>query len=192
MKVKVSRRCLVRTLVVLALAVPAAYVINYITRAVVFLAGVFVFTKKWLRKAERGRARLFLETDYEELLAACRELLNRLPAEGGGRHYKVHLGKRDPATLTFPRVILDLEPALVHILPVDHEVLIELFPGPEWFGLIASAEGHEGHGNVKLIDGLWYCDTRYRNEYPEYVKQINAMIEEGRRIKEKRESAQTP
>lgn len=186
---RLSRRHINLIVVVLVLAVPAIYV----ARIFAFLGGVFVFTKKWLRRAERGREHLFRETDYVELLAACRELLHRQASDvTTGKYYRVHLGKRDVETLTFPSVILDLEPATVSVSPVNYgEVIIELFPGPEWFGLIASAEGHEGHGDVKLIEGLWYFDTAYSDKHPQYVERIHTMIEEGRRQKESRKAVST-
>ncbi len=110
--------------------------------------------------------------------------------------YRVHLGKRDPETLTFPQVILDLEPAFVNVTRSNGgEVLIELFPGPEWFGVIACAEGSwssEARAHVKPIEGLWCFDNRYSQENPDYVKRIDAMVEEGRRRKETRQPAPTP
>lgn len=60
-----------------------------------------------------------------------------------------------------------------------------------WFGAVAYPEGQEGSGDIKLIDGLWYCDADYRDAYPEYMKWIDARVEEGRRAREQRESDQT-
>jgi hypothetical protein len=134
-------------------------------------------------RGHRGQKRLFYETDYAQLLEACREL-SRRAGEGDldlGT-YHVHLGEREPEVSTFPRIILDLEPAFVHI-ESDETVTIELLPGPDWAGVVAYPEGQEGSGTVKLIDGLWYWNSDYRDAYPEYMKAIDAMIEEGRRIK---------
>jgi hypothetical protein len=177
-KMKLNRRQLVLGAVALVLTGLGALVIVPVVQIV-------VFTKGLAPRAKRGRERLFLETDYEELLAACRELLAQMPSDTQeGRLYHVHLGKRDPETLTFPKVILDLEPSLIRVNTVNYgEVIIELFPGPDWFGVIATSEGHERRGDVRLTDGLWYFDTAYSDSYPEYVKRIDAMIEEGRRRK---------
>jgi hypothetical protein len=176
------RRVIVDILVLATMGLVAAVAAPFVTMYVVF--------RKWLRRAERGREHLFLETDYQELLAACRELSKRRPSGG---FYHIHLGQRDPETLTFPRVILDLEPALVNVSPSSYgEVQVELFPGPEWFGLIASAEGQEGRGDVKLIDGLWYCDSKYGDEFPRYTRRINAMIEKGRQLRANRQMPPVP
>ncbi len=185
---RLSRRRVIVGVVALVLLVLAA---RAVLPSALFLVGVVVFTRKWLRQASQGREHLFLETDYQELLAACRTLPERTAAgELRSRQYRVHLGKRDPETLSFPQVILDLEPACV-ITNVHGpgEVVIELFPGPEWFGVTAFPEGSEGHGTVKLIEGLWYFDTRYDDDDPDYSKRIDAMIEEGRRRKASRQSA---
>jgi hypothetical protein len=114
------------------------------------------------------------------------------PGEWDSRSYHVHLGTPDLEASALPQVILDLEPALVDIRPGDGTVLIQLFPGPEWFGVMASAEYRDGYCAVKLIDGLWYSDAEYGSEHPEYVEKINTMIEEGRRRKEVRQSVPPP
>jgi hypothetical protein len=193
MNVRFSRRRVIAGIVALVVIVQAA---RFVMPSVLFLVGVVLFTRKWLRQAVQGRNHLFFETDYHELLVACRELLRRMPSDEMSRQYRIHLGKRDPETLTFPQVILDLEPALVNVSRSNGgEVLIELFPGPEWFGVIACAEGSwgsEARGHVKLIDGLWYCDNGYRQEDPDSVKRIDAMVEEGRRRKETHPAAPTP
>ncbi len=187
---KVTKTCLVLTAVLLALALVGIFMVAPSVR---FLVAVVVFTRKWSHQAEQARNHLFFETDYQELLAACRGLSKRAAA-GALRsgQYRVYLGRRDPETLAFPQVILDLEPALVDIRPGDGTVLIQLFPGPEWFGVMASAEYRDGYCAVKLIDGLWYSDAEYGSEHPEYVEKINTMIEEGRRRKETRRSVPTP
>jgi hypothetical protein len=187
---KSSRRRIIAGVVALIVLLLAAWIVM---PSVLFLVGVVVFTRKWLRRAERARNHLFLETDYQELLAACRSLSKRAEAdESRSGQYCVYLGKRDPETLSFPQVILDLKPAQVFTnWHGDGEVVIELFPGPEWVGVTAFPEGSQGYGSVKLIEGLWYFDPRYRSDSPEYVKKINAMIEEGRRRKETYPAAPT-
>jgi hypothetical protein len=178
--------------VVLIFVVLAA---RFILPFVLFLVGVVVFTRKWMRQAEQARNHLFFETDDQELLAACRDLSGRTMTDELGPRplFNVHFGRRDPETLSFPPVILDLKPA--RIFTDWHgcgQVVIELFPGPEWAGVSAFPEGSEGHGSVKLIEGLWYFDPRYRSDRPGYVKRINAMIEEGRHRKEARPSVPAP
>jgi hypothetical protein len=143
-------------------------------------------------QANRGREHLFYETDYSELVAGCRELSRRVAEESlKPKQYQVFFfdSDPDPNALTFPQVILDLEPMIVC---VDRDGLgdVELLSGPEYFGVRAFPEGREGWGQVKLVDGLWYYDSDYRDEYPKYMKKIDAMIEEGRRRKAARAATQ--
>jgi hypothetical protein len=183
---RMTRRRLVLITMVLALALVGIFVVTPVVR-------IFVFMERMAQRAERGREHLFLATDYHELLSACRGLLRQMPpGEWDSRSYHVHLGTPDPEASALPQVILDLEPALVDIRPGDGTVLIQLFPGPEWFGVMASAEYRDGYCAVKLIDGLWYSDAEYGSEHPEYVEKINTMIEEGRRRKEVRQSVPPP
>jgi hypothetical protein len=154
----------------------------------------FVLTMKSIGdQADRGREHLFYDTDYGELLAGCRELSRRV-AEGSlkPKQYQVFLfnSDPDPNALTFPHVILDLKPMIVDINR-DGSVDVELLSWPEWFGVRAVPEGQEGWGQVKLVDGLWYCDANYRDEYPKYMKKIDRMIEEGRKRKASRRSMQS-
>lgn len=190
---KLSRRRVIWGLVVLIVLVLAT---RFVVPSVMFLGAVVIFTRKWTRQAERGRDHLFFETDYEELLAACREL-SQQTAAGKRRdgQYQVYLGKRDPETLSFPQVILDLKPACVYLnWHGEGQVVIELFPGPEWYGVAAYPEGSEGHGGVKLIEGLWYFDSVGGENHPEYAAQIKDMVEKGRQWRASRAAApaQTP
>lgn len=158
-----------------------------------FLLAVVVFTRKWSQQATQGRNHLFFETDYQELLAACRTLSRRtVTDESESRSYfNVEFGKRDPETLSFPQVILDLKPARVFTnWHGDGEVVIELFPGPEWLGVTAFPEGSEGQGAVKLIEGLWYFDPGYQDNRPKYKAWIDDMVENGRQLRANRAAAQ--
>jgi hypothetical protein len=108
--------------------------------------------------------------------------------------YHVHLGQRDPETLSFPQVILDLEPALIRLDTggLGEVCIIELFPGPDRYGVLAFPEGSPGRGDVKLIDGLWYSDAYYRDAYPDYMEEIDAMIEKGRQLRANRQTPPVP
>jgi len=136
-------------------------------------------------RARRGREHLFYDTDYQELLAACRELLRRVDSgDLQPGQYSVHLGGPDPEVSSFPQVILELEPALVLVHGNGFKrVDVELMPGPDSWGVWAYCEGHEGSGDARRIEGLWYYDSDYRDEYPDYMEKIASMIEEGRRLK---------
>ena len=177
------RRIVVDVLVLVGVGLIAAVATPFLV--------VIAWFEKMGRRARRGRERLFFETDYQELLAACREL-SRQQASGTLKKplYHVHLGERDPETLSFPQVILDLEPAVIRM---DHDgVCIELVPGPDWYGVLAFPEGGREWGDVKLIDGLWYSDPEYRDAYPDYMEEINAMIEKGRQLRANRQTPRTP
>jgi hypothetical protein len=169
--------------------------------AVVFHAVVFVgvvvpivntlrFVKGISDRAQRGQEHLFYETDYEQLLAACREL-GQKAVEGNlkPRQYRVFWDDPDPNASTFPQVILDPEPSFVTI-EQDGTVDLELMPGPEFSMVFAFPEGQKGWGSVKLIDGLWFHTSDYGDEYPRYTKRLNAMIEEGRQRKAARAATQ--
>jgi hypothetical protein len=175
------RRIVVSVLAFMAVALATVVAAPFIA--------MIVYFGKIVRRGKRGRERLFFETDYEELLAACRELSRRVASgELKKAQYCVYLGDRDPETLSFPQVILDLEPALIRVYAEDYgRVEIELCPGPDWFGVVAFPEGHEEWGDIKLIDGLWYSDAGYR-AYPDYMKKVDALVEKGRQLRARRET----
>jgi hypothetical protein len=188
MDVKLTRRRVIVGLL-------ASVVLVLGTIVVAPFVAMFVYFRKMGRRAWRGREHLFCETDYQELLAACREL-SQQQASGTLKKalYHVHLGQRDPETLSFPQVILDLEPALIRLGTggLGEVCIIELFPGPDWYGVLAFPEGSPGRGEVKLIDGLWYSDPDYRDAYPDYMEEIDAMIEKGRRLRANRQTPPMP
>lgn len=182
---KKSTRNITLVVITVVLALAAVFVVY-----VVVAVATFVMTMKTISgRADRGQEHLFYETDYEELLAGCRELSRRV-AEGNlePKQYHVFWEDPDPNASTFPQVILDLEPSFVRI-DTDGVVDLELLPGPEYFGVFAFPEGQKDWGDVKLIDGLWYYNSDYRDEYPKYMKKIDAMIEEGRQRKAARAAA---
>jgi hypothetical protein len=134
-----------------------------------FLVVCFVFWGRELRRAEQGRKHLFFETNYEELLAACRALSRRTVTKGSESrsYFNVTGYEPDPEAQSLPQVILDLKPSRVFTsYRGGGEVYVELLPGPEWFGVIAFPEGHEGRESVRLIEGLWYDDSEYRLTTP--------------------------
>jgi hypothetical protein len=180
---KKSTRNITLFAITVVLALAAVFVVAPV---VAFLAPI----KAIIDRAHRGQEHLFYETDYDELLAACRELSQRV-AEGDlePKRYLVFWEDPDPNALTFPQAILNLEPSAVRI-DTDGVVDLELLPGPEYFGVFAFPEGQKDRGDVKLIDGLWYYNSDYRDEYPRYMKKIDRMIEEGRQRKTARAATQ--
>ena len=184
---KKSTRNITLVVITVVLASGAIYVAG-----MAILAGAFFWTtiKPITDRADRGQEHLFYETDYEELLAACRELSQRV-AEGNlkPRQYHVLWEDPDPNASTFPQVILDLEPSFVHI-DADGVVDLELLPGVIYWGVKAFPEGQEGWGEVKLIDGLYYYDSEY-DQHADHMRRIDAMMEEGRQRKAARATAQS-
>lgn len=180
---KVNRRRVIVGVLALIVVLVGSFVAAPIVRVILFM-------EKTVRRAERGQKHLFFETDYQELLTACRDL-SRRAASGDLKkcRYQVFMGDRDAETFSFPQVILDLEPAFVTVQN-GGVIWIELLPGPEWFSVVAFPDSREEWGNVKLIDGLWYHDSEYRDEYPDYMEMINALIEKGRQSRASRESTQ--
>jgi hypothetical protein len=180
-----------RNITLVAITVVLALTAVFVVYVVVPVATVVMAMKTVSDRANRGQEHLFYETDYGELLAACRELSQRV-AEGNlqPKQYNLFWEDPDPNVSTFPQVILDLEPSFVSI-DADGVVDLELLPGPEYFGVFAFPEGQKDRDDVKLIDGLWYYDSEYRDEYPKYMKRIDAMIDEGRKRKAARAATQS-
>ena len=186
---RLSRRRVIWGVVALVVLVLAA---RFVVPTVALLVVFIVSDWRWFHQAAQGRKHLFFETDYQELLAACRTLSKRTVTDGSESrsYFKVYLGKRDPETLSFPPVILDLKPARIFPdLRGGGEVYIELMPGPDSFGVMAFPEGSEGKGNVKLIEGLWYFDTDYHDGQPEYMARIDDMLKKGRQLRAGRAGA---
>lgn len=148
-----------RNIILIAITVVLVLAIAYVVAPVV---AVVMAIKPIVDRADRGQDHLFYETDYEELLTACRELSQRV-AEGDlkPKQYRVFCDEPDPNVSTFPQVILDLEPMLVYI-ETDGMIDLQLLPAFNFFGVRASPKGQEGWGDVKLIEGLWYYAADYR------------------------------
>ncbi len=188
MYVKITRRRIIWVVVALLVVVLAA---RYVIPTAMFLVVYLVSWDRESQRAVQGRKHLFFETNYAELLAACRALSRRKVAEGSqSRPYFLVTGEKcDPEALSLPQVILDLKPSRVF---TDYrgggEVYVELMPGPEWFGVMAFPERHEGHESVRLIEGLWYDDSEYH--YPDYKASIDRLVERGRQWRASRAGTQ--
>jgi hypothetical protein len=189
---KVNRRRVIVGVVALIVVVLAA---RFVVPTVMLLVVFFVSWVRLFRRAEQGRKHLFFETNYEELLAACRALSRRTVTKGSeSRSYFDVTGyEPDPEAQSLPQVILDLKPSRVFTnYRGGGEVYVELMPGPEWFGVIAFPEGHEGRESVRLIEGLWYDDSEYH--YADYKVSIDNLVARGRHRRARRAAAraQTP
>ena len=133
-----------------------------------------------VRKGKQRQKRLLCETDFQELLDACRQLSSRVSAgDLKPKQYNVR-GKPHPESSRFPQAILDLEPTYV-IIDSCGIVMIELHGGFLHYGVIAYPEDYKKlsgseYGDIKLIDGLWYYDEAHKGD-PEYQKIIEDLLQ---------------
>jgi hypothetical protein len=132
------------------------------------------------------RHELLCDTDHEAVLRACGEVLENASAWGlkvGGR-YSVRWTPRSPEASKFPKAILNLAPAYVH-MPYEGCIVLEMHGGFDHFGLRAYSKSFKElypgfkYGDRQLVDGLWYYDDDYRDDFPKHKKRIDAWIEEG-------------
>lgn len=135
------------------------------------------------RSYERARrVQLLYKTDHQVLLDACRELLQR--ADRGelklGTMYSIRT-VYDPKVLTFPRIVLDLQPTFV-FLQDGGSVTLEMLGGFVHCGVHAYPEtvkesAHPGFdfGDKKLLDGLWYYDDGYDTRGKAYDRYIESL-----------------
>lgn len=138
--------------------------------------------RQYSRAADRRQVHLLCDTDYDELLKACRGLSRRVASgELKARQYNVRRDL-DTETASFPKIILDLKPS--YVLLRRETVTIEMFGAFHYFGVSGLAEdyvlGPSGKaGDIELIPGLWYYDTEY-DEYAEYRQRIESLVSKGR------------
>jgi hypothetical protein len=148
------------------------------------LAGVFAYpvslfvgTYLSVRETDRRTANLLYETDHKALLAVCREVMrnpskygtnpNVLGADSVDRFYP------DPRDPNMPSVIRALQPA--YIVAEDSHVRIELGGGFHHYGVNAYAEGTQGNGDKRLLDGLWYYDEGFQECPNDWEEKLEAL-----------------
>lgn len=177
---KVSKRTVLKTFIVLLVAFALGLVVLYLTPGGKFLR----FMKTEIKEEQQRKVRLLSETDHQALLEACRELSGRVSAgdlEPGGYlfRYKPH-----PETSRFPQLILDLEPMRISIKS-DGSIRVGMHGGYHHYGVIAYPENFEKpshsfkYGDKKIIDGLWYYEDGYEGS-PKYQKKIEKLIQKGK------------
>jgi hypothetical protein len=103
-----------------------------------------------------SRQQLLHEVDHPALLAACRELMARLPEYTNGRPLMIHPPEDASRDERVPVLIRQLKPTDIYV--TKQYVRIEFAGGHDHFGVIAYAPGEvEGRlANVQLLPGLWY------------------------------------
>jgi hypothetical protein len=136
------------------------------------------------REKTAGRRRLLCETNYGELLAACRQLLGQVDS-GKVKPGTYDFGSSpDRKVLQFPQAIVDLRPKYVYI--EAGRVMIEMMGGLDHFGVLGYLEDYRApvsdykYGDKELIPGLWYYDDGY-DENRRYSKEIDDLIEKCKR-----------
>jgi hypothetical protein len=135
-----------------------------------FLVGI---TPNEIKQIHHTRAKLLYHTDHEEVLRICREKLasyNEKISDKSKKQsdYNPDLGPMGGAKGPWKRTymhILDLRPTFVDIDP--EMIHLEMCTGFYSVGLHAFPEGVEGHGDLKLLDGLWYSDDGFQ-KYPNF------------------------
>jgi len=122
--------------------------------------------------------RLLCETDFHELLRACRELSSRVKTgDVQPGTYWVRMN-RQPRLQSLPSIILEIDPTYVRI---DQEGFVQLeMSGIPFYGLVAyptaTREQYSFKGDVELIPGLWYYDEDYNDDYPKHREKIDALM----------------
>ena len=131
-----------------------------------------------LSDTDGPRARLLYETDHQALLEACRELSRRAAAGDlkPGEYYV--RPDRSPQVVTFPEIILDLEPSAV--LVGDYgEITIAMTGGLDHFGVSAYPKGDSSPravvGGKRLLEGLWYYDDGYEERPDDWDKHLEKL-----------------
>lgn len=178
------------------LALLTVFVVIYI---LYILFNLLFFTQKERKKIQQLEIRLLCETDHQALLDACRDVL-RMYNRGDLKksqywirdsHFAERLHYPTPSSekVILPKVILDLEPAMIDI-GQDGRIMIEMLGGLSHFGVYAYPEDYKykgpisAYGDKELIPGLWYYDDGY-HEKPDYYKEIDAFIEKYKKKREK-------
>jgi len=139
-----------------------------------------------INTGKERQVHLLCETDYQVLLNACRKLSKQIATEEL-KPEKYVIRKRPYTEVSrFPKPILDLKPTYISIRS-NGIVMVELYGLlGESFGILSYPEDYKvpsssfHYGDKKLIEGLWYYDSEYRDEYPKHKKKIDELIQKGK------------
>ncbi len=168
-------------------------IIAYLTVGFLIDAFADLFTPDEIKQIHYTRAKILYHTDHEKLLKICRERIaayNKTFPDDLPEQIDPPEQTNPPAGLmpglgavrvgfaskrTYMR-ILDLTPTFVYIY--RDSIYLEMCTGFSRTGLMAFPKGVEGHGDLKLLDGLWYHDGGFSHNpdfsvYLERLKQYD-------------------
>ena len=133
-----------KIIIALVIALLAGLVLPYL--------GIFLYIHKDVKKGQQRQERLLCQTDYQDLLEACRELSRRVKTgELKPQQYNIRLDPH-PDSSSFPQIILSLEPTYL-IINTDGRIMIELHGGFLHYGVCAEISCCESAGQSSLVKG---------------------------------------
>lgn len=138
------------------------------------------FMMKTIEELAVKKQRLLHQTDHNELLKACRQIVLRYN-EGVFSKAKINIGDNQftKDLKHIPEIILNLEP--VYIWLEKNRVIVALIGGMDHAGVIAYMNNEEAvvrDDDMKLIDGLQYYDDGLREADDDYKEYLNSLQNE--------------
>jgi len=134
------------------------------------------FITETIKELTVKKQKLLYQTDHQELLKACRQVITRYNDRVYSRA-KININDASANDLKqIPRIILDLEP--VYIWIHNDRVMVALMGGMDHAGVTAymnSGEAVASDDDFVLIDGLLYYDDGLReadDDYKDYLKSL--------------------
>jgi len=134
------------------------------------------FMNESIKELAVKKQRLLYQTDHDELLKACRQVITRHNDRIYSRA-KINLSDASLKDLKqIPEIIQDLEPT--HVWLEKHRVTVALIGGMDHAGVYAYTNSEEAvlhDDKMKLIDGLVYYDDGLReagDDYKDYLKSL--------------------
>jgi hypothetical protein len=134
------------------------------------------FMTETIQELAVKKQKLLYQTDHQELLKACRQVITRYN-DGVYSRAKINIIDASANDLEqIPKIILDLEP--VYIWIHKDRVMVALMGGMDHAGVTAymnSEEAVASDDDFLLIDGLLYYDDGLReadDDYKDYLKDL--------------------